>query len=106
MTINMPTKFTNARGQIVGILHADKTFRKRVRKSAHLLNILDAWGIDESILTKLGKAGCKTIKIEDSEEKMLYEATFDVFTAFGIEKNFVGRQLFLPRRYFSVIHMK
>lgn len=73
-------------------------YRSVRRKSKHLLKILDAWGIDVKILEPLKEDGCKEIRILDNDEGTVYTIDLDTFISKGIEKNFVGRQVFLPRK--------
>lgn len=92
--------YTNNKGTIVGELGDDKIYRSHRHSSKHLLNILDAWGVDKKILDKLKADGCIELRILDHDDMVVYKVSIDTFLEKGIEKNFAyGRQIFLPRKW-------
>ncbi len=92
--------FRNAQGKIVGELNDDVYISKR-SKSKHLLRVMDAWGIDKSILKELEEEGCERIEIYDEENEEMYGIALETLKEKGVERNFVGPQIFLPRKYWD-----
>ena len=86
----------------VGTLN-EGIFRKRVRKSKHLLRSLNAWGIQFDTLTDLRDGGCTEIRIKDEEEHKVYAVPFNHFYRTATVENFGdGPQAFLPRNEWTV----
>lgn len=89
----------------IGTLDGD-TFSKDVIKSRHLFRVLDAWGIDSTVLNGLPE-GTKIV-IHEQEENKTYTTTKELYLRDGQYYHFkVPRkdhrtQLFLPRRKFQV----
>lgn len=96
-------KATN--GLIVGWMK-DGIFRKTVQGSIHLLKVMEAWGIDVAIVDELMADKCTEIRIFDVEAELVYAVSFEDFCAKAVERNFVGKQLFLPKKYFTTYEHK
>jgi hypothetical protein len=95
--------YTNKRGQRVGELR-DGIFRKKVSGSKHLLKMMDAWGIDSSIVDELEKQGVAEIRIKDIETESVYKTSLDVFLGHSVSRDFgAGEQRFLSRKFFDRI---
>lgn len=95
----MAKTFQNSKGQVIGVLDGN-FFRKNVSKKKHLLRVMDAWGIDTSVLKQL-PAGCNIV-ITDVDTMTVYISTVDTFIERGIHREFgYGQQVFLPRNYFN-----
>lgn len=78
-------------------------FEKVVNKSAHLLRILDAWGIQKEVLDNLINKEIKVISIFDREEEKTYRIETDRFLEYAITKDLGhGEQYFCKRKYFQV----
>lgn len=90
--------YYNNRGKLVGEMIGG-IYRSHRQSSKHLLRILDAWGIDKKILDQLKKDDCLEVRILDHDDMIVYRAPISVFDEHGVEKNFVGRQVFLPRKW-------
>jgi len=72
-------------------------FRKRVKKSKHLMRKLNAWGIQFDALMELNKQGCTEIRILETEENKVYSTPLEVIWKQGKVENFGdGDQAFLP----------
>lgn len=93
--------FYNDRGNPIGLLNDDLIFRKCVEGSKHLLKVMDAWGIDKNIVDELGTLKCKEIRIKDKETSIIYCVEISRFMEYAVERNFVGSQLFLPKKYWT-----
>lgn len=91
--------------KLIGTLNED-TFSKEVFRSRHLFRVLDAWGIDSSVLHKLPKS--VKIVIHELEEDKWYHTTAGEFLRLGeTYLHFKGRedyktQLFLRRSHFKI----
>lgn len=92
--------FHNSKGQMIGNLK-DGIFRKVVRGSKHLLKIRNAWGLDSEVVGQL-EGQCKEIRIKDSETGTVFKTSFENFKEHCFEMDFVGKQTFLEKRYFTV----
>jgi hypothetical protein len=94
-------KFTNSSGQMIGWLDEEGIFRKRVRRSRHLLKVMNAWGIDKAVVDEIADT-CKQIRIFDADSDMVYSCDMETFKTLGVMRDFVGQQVFLPLKYFTV----
>lgn len=74
-------------------------YRKHVNKSKHLFKAMDAWGIDKAIVDDLKILGCKTIRIKEHDENVIYTVEFSTFCELGVERTFQDTQIFLPLGY-------
>lgn len=101
--INM--QYTNSKGKIVGN-EKDGIYRRRAKSSKHLLRVMDAWGIDKSILENLTERGATEIRILDEDKNEVYSVTVAKFNELGVERDFEGPQVFLPRKYWEVTNHK
>ena len=90
-----------AAGKVVGDFDGN-VFKKNVKKSKHLLRVMDAWGIDIHNLNELPPD--TRVEIHDSEEKKVYSTSKDVIKHMGVPREFPphGAQMFLPRKYWKV----
>ena len=86
--------------KIVGYLK-DDIFRKKVRKSEHLLRNINGWAISDSILTSLRKEGCREIRIKDLEVGLVYKIEFEHFMKFSKVIGYQDTQRALPIQYFE-----
>ena len=94
-TITME-KFYNKKGQEIGTLK-DNIFRKRVKKSKHLMRKLNAWGIQLDALMELQKQGCKEIRVLEEEEQKIYSIPLEkIWKGCTVENFGDGDQAFLP----------
>lgn len=75
----------------------DGVFRKRVKKSKHLMRLNDSWGIQLDALNKLKESGCTEIRILEEEENKVYSVPFEKMWKEGMVMCFDGQQSFLPR---------
>lgn len=88
--------------KLIGTLK-DNIFRKRVKKSKHLLRKLDAWGIQYDAFTELRNLNCEEIRIKDEDEDRVYAVAFDtIFKKGRVEDLGDGMQVFLPRSEWSI----
>ncbi|MCK5017766.1 MAG: hypothetical protein KAS32_11945 [Candidatus Peribacteraceae bacterium] len=106
--------------RVIGILdYINRTFTKDVRKSKHLFRKLDAWGIDAAYFTDTLLPGQYTIRIFESEEKIMYkinavdwdkqvkkENSTATMLHFNKGNEDHHAQTFLPRRFFKKYNMK
>ena len=75
---------------------------KRVKKSRHLLKIMDAWGIDFDVIRVCIEKGCQRVRIFDTEEKTLYTIRMNDFVDKAVKRNFgFGEQYFVSRKFFT-----
>ena len=108
------TVYIKGRRIIVGELK-NKIFKKTVKKSKHLFRKFDSWGFDYSILVNSIIPQSNLICVYDTEEKIYYYTTPNVFGKIE-EGRFIPSpkvqirrykdkntdhqaQIFLPRRY-------
>ena len=98
----METKlFFNKKHQKIGSLK-DGIFRKRVKKSLHLMKNLDAWAIQLDTLQKLNKLECEEIRVLEEEEGILYTVPMQVFWSKSEVFDWGdGQQAFLPREHWQ-----
>jgi hypothetical protein len=88
--------FTNQKGKRIGTVSGD-TYSKKVKKSKHLLRILNAWGIDKEVVDHLARSGVTKVLIHESEEKIDYFVPLSEFIEKGILRDFGhSPQVFLP----------
>lgn len=94
-------QYTNHQGRVVGGLYDDGVFRKRVKGSIHRYKNEDGWGIDTVILNQLPEG--TEIRIQDTEENVVYITTLEVFKS-GSKVDFGhGEQLILWRDFFDTV---
>lgn len=90
-------------GRIVnaGVLRGD-TFVKKVKSSQKLL-ILDAYGIEASVIEDLRKEGCEKIVLQE-DGKREYAVDFTTFYTKAIKKTFGNSsyQFYLPMSYWRL----
>ena len=92
-------QFFNHRHQIVGALHDDGIFRKRVSGKFHLYKNEQGWGIDKKVLESLPNG--TEIRIQDKDDGAVYLTTKEVFRT-GSEIDFGhGAQVVLWKGYFD-----
>lgn len=85
------------RGRNIGRL-SDGVFRKRVRKSRHLMKKYNSWGIQYDLLQSLKEEGCKEIRVLDEDDEIIYSTDVDTYYKEGIVDNWGdGQQCFLTR---------
>ena len=83
-------------GRNIGTLK-EGVFRKRVKKSKHLMRIFDAWGIQYSAVQALERQ-CEEIRILEEEENIVYHIPFSKLYEEGRVEDFGdGLQVFLTR---------
>ena len=93
--------FRNAKGKVVGELAGD-IYRKKVEGSKHLLKMMDAWGIDKSIVVELVSLGAQEIRILDTETDIVYSIPVTTFVDKSVVRDFGDtEQMFLSRHFFT-----
>lgn len=95
----MDVEYKGSNGKVVGVLHTDKVYRKKVDSKKHRMRMFDGYGIDKTIVSKLREAGCKEIRILETDTNVIYSTPFENFELHGIEKNFDGVQIFIPIKH-------
>lgn len=90
----------NYKGQICGRLSDDLIYRKEVDSKKHKLHIMDAYGIDKSIVDDLRNDGCTEIRIRENGTRVLCISMED-FTEKSVLRNFDTPQLFVSVKYFT-----
>jgi hypothetical protein len=80
----------------------DGIFRKRVKKSKHLMRMNDSWGIQLEAVNKLKKAGCTEVRILEVEENKVYSVPLEKIWKEGKVMHFDGDQAFLPRSQWNI----
>ena len=88
--------------RIIGDL-TGKIYTKKVQGSKHQLRVPPAWGIDESAVTTIARAGATTIQIHDTEKGIYYSCELATFQThcLKIDRGF-GKQLALPMKWWRV----
>jgi len=100
LPIDPGTKFVNDKGQIIGFLKG-RVFTKKVERSKHHMQILDAWGIDAKTALSL-RGRCDYVVVFDTETKVKYRAELAKFIAYNLVRNFGhGEQYFLPLKFWE-----
>lgn len=95
--------------KVIGIEDSvNKIFTKKVKLSKHLLRVMDAWGIDLEYFKSKLLPDKYLIRIEEQEEKKVYEVEAGTFYTKGVVRRFGthGSQIFLPRQYFNTDNTK
>jgi hypothetical protein len=90
----------SVKGKDVGWMVRDAYYSKR-KKSKHLMRKFNAWGINADIFEKIHKQGCKSIRVLDEEEGIVYSSAIEDYKAHGIFADFDGLQMFLPLDYWK-----
>jgi len=80
----------------------DGVFRKRVKKSLHLMKMNYSWGIQLDALNKLKESGCTEIRILEEEENKVYSVPLEKMWKEGTVMHFDGDQAFLPRSQWDI----
>lgn len=94
--------FFNKQRQHIGwYKHSDHTFRKYVKSSRHILQQMDAWGVEKYVVEDLQKLGAKTLRLKDVDECVIYSISLSDFLERAVEKNYQTTQLFVSRKYFT-----
>lgn len=97
-----PVAFRNSKGQIIGNLK-DGVFRKSASKKKHYMRVLEAWGTDNDVLSKLRGLGCTEVRIMDTDTKNVWSTSFATFYEKGYAKVFGhGTQVFLHKRFWTI----
>ena len=93
-------QFFNQRHQIVGTLHDDGIFRKRVSGKIHLYKNEQGWGMDKKVLESLPDG--TEIRIQDKDDGTVYTTTKEVFRT-GSKIDFGhGVQIVLWKKLFDI----
>jgi len=81
----------------------DGEFYKRVRRSEHLYQELNAWGIDALFFKGKIVEECHTVKILDTENNVLYTVPVSKFKQYGEYRTYPPHraQILLPLSYFE-----
>jgi len=81
-----------------------KVFYKAVSTHSKLL-VLNAYGIEKSIIEELRTRGCKLIRIEEINTGNIFEIDFDKFIEKAILRTFGNstEQYYLPLKYFTKV---
>lgn len=81
-----------------------KIYRKTVDKNKHLLKIMDAWGIQSTVIDELKDLGCEEIRIKETQEEEVYSIGFETFMYHAVERDFgAGKQRFVSRKFFDTV---
>ena len=86
-----------------------KIFSKQVRKSVHLMRVIDSWGIDSKFFHKTLLPTDALIKVYDAEENKTYRIKACKFKENGVFYHFKNAskdhraQIFLPRKFWEII---
>ena len=92
-------QFFNQRHQIVGTLHDDGIFRKRVTGKIHLYKNEQGWGMDKKVLDSLPDG--TEIRIQDKDDGTVYITSKEVFNT-GSQIDFGhGTQVVLWKGFFD-----
>lgn len=79
-------------------------FVKTVDSSKHMLHIMQAYGVQESVFQQLlDTDGILSIRIDEKDTGNRYEASLEVWEVYGVVKDFNGEQRFLPRHKMTKI---
>ncbi|GFP35660.1 hypothetical protein HKBW3S43_01449 [Candidatus Hakubella thermalkaliphila] len=79
-----------------------RLFRKKVKKSCHLMRALDAWAVQAEVVERAQKEGIDMVVVEDVESGVTYLVPLDLLRQKGIQRDFGhGPQIFLPRRFWN-----
>ena len=91
--------YKSARDKMVGQLGDDHVYRSKRKASKHLLNIMDAWGVDKAIFEELVADKCEELRILDQDEMVVYTIPLQDFAECAVERNFGhSAQLFVSRK--------
>lgn len=99
----MITNYYNKRLQRIGWL-SQGVYRKVVSKKKHLFRVMDAWGIEASVVRELDSKKCKQIRIKELDNNIVYVVSFNEFKKKGVTRTFETEQVFLPRKYFDTLY--
>jgi hypothetical protein len=92
--------YFNSKQQKIGSLK-DGIFRKRLKKSVHLMRNSDSWAIQYDVLKKARDAGCVEVRILEIEENIIYSVSMETLWGQSQVMNWGdGQQAFLPRSKF------
>lgn len=92
--------FQNSKNQTVGYLK-NRVYRRRADSRIHKLRVMDAYGLDDKIFRELDKLGCKEIRILEVDTNRVLSVDFIEFKKLCIYREFDGKQVFLPVKYFT-----
>lgn len=89
--------------KVIGKLSEDgQVLHKVVRASKHLLNKLDAWGVQQSLIKEL-PTSVAAIQIVDRDDGRVYTCSIDRFLSLSKRLDLgYGSQLFLPRKKWTI----
>jgi len=102
----MKRNYTNNKGKICGYVLDDNIYRKKVVSTKHKMKIFDAYGIDMKIVNTLISEEVKEIRILETDTNTILSVDIDVFNEHAIIKDFDGKQMFLPIKYFTKSNLK
>lgn len=101
VTTRQTRLFHNKQGKIIGALHPDGIFVKRVSKTRHYMRNFDAWGIEAYVRDTI-ESECTTIRIYELDHLCVWETPFRVFQAKAFSRDFSTPQWFLERKYWRI----
>jgi hypothetical protein len=90
----------NNKGQVAGELR-DGIYRKVVDSKRHKMKIYNAYGVDLEILEKM-RGQCEKVRLLEKDTKNIYETSYESFLKNGIQKNYDGKQVFLPLKFWML----
>ncbi len=93
-------EFKNQEGKICG-WWKDGIYRKKVDSQKHKLKIMDAYGIDETIICEIEALGTKEIRIMEVDTGKILSTSFETFKEHSVTRNFQTFQRFLSVKYFN-----
>lgn len=94
--------YKSTQDKIVGQLGDDKIYRSKRKSSKHLLNIMDAWGVDKEIFDDLQASGCESLRVLDQDDMVVYSISRSAFEEHNVERDFGhSPQLFVSRKHWE-----
>lgn len=97
----MKRNYKNNKGKICGYVLDDNIYRKKVDSTKHKMKIFDAYGIDMKIVNTIISEGIKEIRILETDTGTILSVDVDTFNDNAIIKDFDGKQMFLPVKFFT-----
>jgi len=94
--------FFNNKRQLCGYW-TDGIYRKKVVSTKHKLRVMNAYGIEKTIIEQLIDMKTTEIRIMETDTKTILSIPFDQFVALGVERNLETPQIFLPVHYFQTV---
>lgn len=81
----------------------DGVFKKRVDSKKHKMKILDAYGIEKSVVDELDAMDIKEIRIKEEDTGTVFITSYENFISHRFLKDFQTPQYFLCLKHFSKV---